>query len=415
MATKLSRRQFLGTAAGAGLAAPWLTTTRVAAAPGRPAPSDVVRIGHIGLGGMGSGHLGDYCQNDEFTSVALCDVHETARVNAARRCKHKVALYSDFRELLDRPDVDAVFIATPDHWHALATILAAQAGKDVYCEKPLSLTVEEGRAMVSAVRRCGRVLQTGSQQRSSDNFRQAVELVRSGRIGRLHTVHVNIWGTSRECHFPARPVPEGMDWDLWLGPAPWRPFHPALHPASWRAFRDYSGGSNTDWGAHHVDIAQWGIGASHGGPIRIDPPSKEHRGARFTYANGVVCTMGAHVNGVRFDGTEGKIEVNRGYWRTWPESVWHKPLGPGDVQLHRTPGNSVAGHRRNFEACLRSRELPICDVEIGHRSITACHLANIACWLDRTVHWDPEKEQVLNDPEAARCLSRPMRPPWRLT
>jgi len=415
MGTSLSRRAFLrATAAGVGLAAPYLAAGRVVASPGKPAPSDQVRVGHIGLGGMGSGHLGSYCANDRFPSVALCDVYEPYRVRAARRCTRKVALHTDFRELLDRPDVDAVFIATPDHWHALIAIYAAQAGKDIYCEKPLSLTIAEGRAVADAVRRGGRVFQTGSQQRSSDTFRRACALVRSGRLGRLEAVQVGIWGSSRGCHLPSQPVPAGLAWDLWLGPAPWRPFHRQLHPASWRAFRDYSGGINTDWGAHHVDIAQWGIGASLGGPVRIDPPSKAHRGARLTYANGVVCTMGAPVNGVRFDGSEGKVEVNRGYYRTWPESAWREPLEPDDVELHRAPGDSVGGHHRDFEACVWSRRRPVCDAEIGHRSATACHLANIACWLGRSLRWEPATEELVGDAEAARWLRRPLRAPWRL-
>jgi len=418
MADGVSRRRFFRKAAaglGLGLAAPHITSTHVLAARGRPSPSDQVRIGHIGVGGMGNAHLGDYCHTDRFPSVAICDVYKPYRARAANRCKRKVTLHNDFRELLDREDVDAVIIATPDHWHALPAIYAAQTGKDIYCEKPLSLTIQEGRAMVNAARRYGRVFQVGSQQRSSGNFRRACELVRSGRIGKLHTVHVNIWGPSRHCCLPATPTPEGMDWDMWLGPAPYRPFHNHLHPASWRAFRDYSGGRNTDWGAHHVDIAHWGTGVSLSGPIRIDPPSKEHRGAKLTYASGVVCYMGAPVNGVRFDGADGKVEVNRGYYRTWPESVWNEPLGPNDVHLHRTRGNSVPGHHRNWEECLWSRRKPICDVEIGHRSITACHLANIACWLKRTIHWDPEKEQIIGDPEAAKWLHRRMRAPWRVT
>ena len=410
MSDRASRRDFIRRAA-LGAAAPYLATTRLFAAAGAPAPSDQVRMGHIGIGGMGGGHLGGYCQNDRYPTVAVCDVDANHRTRAAERCKFRtVGVYNDFRELLDRPDIDAVVIATPDHWHALTSIYACEAGKDVYCEKPLSLTVREGRAMVRAARRYGRVFQVGSQQRSGGEFRKAVELVRNGRIGRVHTVLVGVWGPSHECYLPPAPVPEGLDWDLWLGPAPWRHFSHGIHPGAFRSYRDYSGGTNTDWGAHHMDIAQWGLGKDESGPTEIQFIEGQNT-IEYRYPEGTVVRMGAvPANGIRFIGTEGVVEVNRGYFRTWPEAIGQETLGPG-CELFRAPN----GHAGNWHDCMKSRQRPCADVEIGHRSITACHLGNISYWLGgRKLRWDPVKEQILDDPEAAQWVSRPMRAPWHL-
>lgn len=425
----ITRRRFLkGVAAAA--AAPYLVGR---AAWGQVAPpSDRITVGCIGVGGMGSGHLGGLLARGQVQVVAVCDV-DTERREAARNAVDQryasdrgsgtyrgCAAYNDFRELLARDDIDAVLIATPDHWHALIAIAAAAAGKDIYCEKPLSLTIAEGRAMVNAVRRYGRVFQTGSQQRSDGNFRLACELVRSGRIGKVQTVHVAVGGPSGECHLPAEPVPPGLDWDLWLGPAPWRPFNRLLHPANWRAYRDYSGGGMTDWGAHHFDIAQWGLGMDESGPVEVLPPDgKERPLLTYRYANGVRMYHGGgpevfanrEGNGILFTGTEGKVEVNRSFFRTWPEAIAREPLGPDDVHLYRTRGHNVD----DWLECIRTRRRPVCDVEIGHRSVTVCHLGNLAYWLNRPIRWDPKREQVVGDPEANRWVDRPMRAPWCLT
>lgn len=239
---------------------------------------------------------------------------------------------------------------------------------DIYCEKPLSLTIREARAMVTATRRYGRVFQTGSQQRSSREFRFACEMVRSGRIGKLVTISVNVGGPSEDCYLPEEPVPAGVDWDLWLGPAPWRPYHSILCPPPsftgfpyWRRYRDYSGGGMTDWGAHHFDIAQWGMGTDDSGPVEIIPPDgKDVKFLTYKYASGVTIQHNAGGNGVLFHGTEGKIEVNRGHLQTWPDNLMHKPTGPGEVHLYTS-----TDHRGNWLDCIRSRQRPICDVEIG--------------------------------------------------
>ncbi|MBN2451095.1 MAG: gfo/Idh/MocA family oxidoreductase, partial [Lentisphaeria bacterium] len=254
------------------------------------------------------------------------------------------------------------------------------------------------------------VFQTGSQQRSSREFRFACEMVRNGRIGALTHINVNVGGPSESCHLPAEPVPEGMDWDLWLGPAPWRPYHSAIHPFNWRNYRDYSGGQMTDWGAHHFDIAQWAMGMDESGPTRIIPPDgRDTTKLTYLYENGVVVTHGGGSNGVLFTGAEGRVEVNRGYLQTWPESLKDTPTQAGEVHLYDS-----RDHRGNFLDCIRTRRRPICDVEIGCRSVTVCHLGNIAYWLKRPLRWDPGTEQIQGDAEASRWLDRPKRAPWVL-
>ena len=413
MSRKESRRGFMQKAlgaAGAGLAWPVLTTTRVVAAPGQPTPSGEIRIGHIGVGGMGGGHFGGYCQNDKYPSVAVCDVDARTVDARVKQCKRKADGYADFRKLCDREDIDAVVVATPDHWHALTTIYAMQSGKDVYCEKPLSLTIRQGRAMVNAARRYGRVFQVGSQQRSSGEFRHAVELCRSGRIGKISRVYVGVGGPSREEYRPAEDVPEWMDWNMWLGPAPWRPYNSYYHPFRWRSCRDYSGGGCTDWGAHHMDIALWGIGREFSGPLEVQYDTTSRRFIH-KHPDDVVIEMNAPANGIRFFGEEGIIEVNRGYFRTWPDAVGKDPLGPGDDRLLPVPG----GHGGSWRTCMETRERPSADVEIGCRTISACHLGNISYWLSgRKLVWDPDTEQITNDREAARWLHRPMRAPWKI-
>ncbi|MFP4055724.1 MAG: Gfo/Idh/MocA family protein [Candidatus Brocadiia bacterium] len=409
----MSRRSFLRGAAaglGGGIAFPCLTASRVVGAPGKPPPSDQVRMGHIGVGGMGGGHYGAYCNNDRMPSVAVCDVDARARQRAARRSKFTVDLYNDFRRLTEREDIDAVVVATPDHWHALTAIHALESGKDVYCEKPLSLAVVQGRKMVAAARRYGRVFQVGSQQRSSGEFRKAVSLCRSGRIGDIHKVYVNVGGPSREEYRPAEPVPQGFDWNLWLGPAPWRPYNSHYHPFRWRSCRDFSGGGCTDWGAHHMDIALWGIGRERSGPLEVQYDTKTRRFVHKHPDDVVVEMQSVPCNGVKFFGTEGIVEVNRGHFRTWPREVGEDTFGPGDDEV---PGR--LSHRGNWHRCMVSRERPVADVEIGHRTITACHLGNISYWLGgRRIRWDPDREAILGDPEASLWLDRPMRAPWHL-
>jgi len=395
---RTTRRGFLRVAAGA-LAAPAFIRSSAFGA------NDRITTGIIGLGGPAGGGAGG------TQLLAVCDVREDKL--RGHRGNKNVTVYTDFRDLLARADIDAVLIGTPDHWHAIPAIEAAKAGKDIYCEKPMSLTVREARAMVNAVRRYHRVFQTGSQQRSEPGvFRFACEMVRSGRIGRLTHIHCNVGGPSSECYLPPEPVPEGLDWDRWLGPAPWRPYNKQIvMGGQWRNWRDYSGGGMTDWGAHHFDIAQWALDADQSGPVEIHPPGSIAPQLTYVYANGVrVHHGGGGGFGVVFFGTEGRIGVDRGPLQTWPPSLMRDPIGPNEVHLYES--HSQKG---NWVECIRTRRRPICDVEVGCRSVTVCHLGNICYWLGRPLKWDPAKEDFLGDPEASRWLDRPKRAPWILS
>jgi predicted dehydrogenase len=425
-----TRRRFLKASltAGGTFAVPCLVASGALAAPGRPGANDRIGLGFIGIGNMGGGHLGGLAGSPDFQILAISDVKaaraqwgkelvEQRYANDESRSTFKgrkfggVDLFNDFRDLLTRDDIDAVLVATPDQWHATVSVLAMRAGKDVYCEKPLSLTVREGRQMVDAARRYGRVCQTGSQQRSEGNFRFACELVRSGYIGEVKQVNVGVGGPSSDKQFPPEPIPDGVDWDRWLGPSPWHPYNSERvsgdYGGGWRQVRDTSGGGMTDWGAHHFDIAQWGLGMDGSGPVEVIPPNlAERKCLTYRYANGVVMYHGG-ANGILFTGTKGKVEVNRGYLKTWPESLLSVKLSPQDVHLYESPG-----HHADWINCIRNRRRPICDVAIGFSTITVCHLGNIAWWLGQAFKWDPAAEKILDNPIAARWLDRPKREPY---
>lgn len=429
--SRLSRRAFLKRTAAAAVF-PAIIPSSALGADGFTAPSNRITLGLIGVGKQMRGHHQTMLRRDAVQVLALCDV-ESVRLEIEKEKNQRAyaekfgetsykacETYKDFRQLCARPDIDAVMIATPDHWHAIPCVEALRNGKDVYCEKPLTLTIHEGRVIEKTTRRYGRVFQTGSQQRSERGFRVACELVRNGRIGRVHTVHVNVGGPPVDCYLPEEPVPPGLDWDFWLGPAPWRPYHSDIAPGheyegwpNFRAYREFAGGGMTDWGAHHFDIAQWGLGKDDTGPVEILPPNgKDIDRLTYLYADGVVMVHGGGKPdraGVVFIGTEGKVMVNRGYLETDPPRLKDEPLGPGDIHLYESPG-----HHQDWLACIMTRRRPICDVEIGHRSVTVCHLGNIAYWLKRPLKWDPVAERFIGDDEADRLLSRPMRAPWRL-
>jgi predicted dehydrogenase len=417
----VSRRQFLRTAATT-LAAPYVLTRSARA--GTP-PSERITLGMIGVGNMGGAHVSSLVKNRDFQIVAVCDVRRDKREAAQKQIEETYAeeqspgtfrgcnTYHEFEELLARPDIDAVVIAVPDHWHAIIAIAACRAGKDVYCEKPLSLTVREAEELVRAARRYGRVFQVGSQQRSDPNFRLACELVRNGRIGEVRTVNVGIGGPSGDKYFNEEPVPDGFDWDRWLGPAPWQPYNAercsGSYSGGWRLIRDYSGGMITDWGAHHFDIAQWGLGLDGAGPVEFIPPNvADEQTLTLVYASGVRLLHG-NANGVLFTGTNGTIEVNRGYFKTTPERIGREPLGPNDVHLEESQN-----HHENWRQAILRRRRPIADVAIGASTITVCHLANIAWWLGRTIRWNPDQREIVGDEAAARWLDRPKRAPWRI-
>jgi len=419
------RRRFFKTAAAA-FAAPLVVPRSVLGGKERFSPSNRITLGFIGVGKQNRWHLHRFMSYGDVQVLAVCDVDTTRREHARKKVHEKYGAgpskkgcgaYNDFRKIIERDDIDAVVIATPDHWHVIPIIEACKARKDIYCEKPLTLTIHEAKLAIDVVRKYDVVFQTGSQQRSSHEFWLVCSLVRSGRIGKIKRVYVSVGGPSRWCDLPEEPMEPGLDWDRWLGPAPMRPYNSILSPRGihnhfplWRNYREYSGGGMTDWGAHHFDIAQWGLGMDKSGPVEIIPPKdpKAGRGVRYIYENGVEVIHGGK-DGVVFVGTEGELYVNRGRKASKPESILKEGLKDGDVHLYRSPG-----HHRDWLNCVRSRKRPICDVEIGARSVTVCHLGNLAYWYHRRLRWDPKKWKFVNDPEADKWLDRERRGKYQL-
>jgi predicted dehydrogenase len=397
---------------------------------------------------MGQGHLHGFLRYPEAQVVAVCDVDRWRRENAKTNVETTYAArqsggtfqgctaYNDLRELLARDDVDAVVIATGDRWHAAATVLAAKAGKDIYCEKPISLTIGEAQAMRDTVRRFGRVFQAGLQQRSTSEFRKACGLVRSGRLGKLKIVYMNFPGTCTDENLPGEPVPEGLDWDLWLGPAPWRPFHSRYHiygepprVVPWDFCRSFGGGNMTSNAVHSFDVVQWGLGMDESGPVEIVPPATgQYPSLTFRYANDVLLQVdwkldpakhfvpkGWDLNtrlqnfGALFVGEDGWIHVGReGYLKSFPAEIVEQAADQA------APERPVGNHHQNWLHCIQTRELPACDVAIGCRSTTVSHLGNIAYWTGRALRWDPVAEEFVGDAQANRLRSRAMREPWRI-
>ena len=389
-------------------------------------------MGFIGVGNQGGGHLlggnwtyvaGGYAGRKDVHVLAVCDVRRERRERACRLVNEGYArtygqgnyqaceAYTDFRQMLARPDIDAVLIATPAHWHATMAVMAAAAGKDIYCEKPTAVTVRESQAMLAAVRRYGRVYQAGTQQRSEygAKFRLACEFIRSGRIGKLQAIYAyrDGGGVFWPKRFgPDQPVPDGLDWDLYLGPAPWLPYD-----GDTGAHRFDIGELN--WGQHHYDIVQWAVGADETGPVEI---FMEDNRSGYKYANGVVVygkrypgePVGAE-GGACFVGSDGRIAVDRTALVSDPADLVREPLRPEEVQLYRN-----TGHANNFVECVRTRKKPICDADIAHRAASAVLLGGVAKQLQRTLKWDPQAELFPGDEEANRLLSIAKRPPWRV-
>ena len=447
-----SRRRFLRSGgAAAALLAGGLPDLVPASVRGANPPSSRIQIGCIGTGNRGFEILNLFLKHDHARVVAVCDVNRGSsgyrdekqflgrepaqkRVNefyaaqAGDAGYHGCDAYTDFRDVLARKDIDAVTVVVPDHWHAVMTIRACEAGKDIYCEKPMSLTVREGRAMVKAVRQHGRVLQTGSHERSNPQTRRACELVRNGRIGRLKRVVTFVGYHNKTGPGPGwqpAPVPEGFDYETWLGPAPRAPYHPDRCLYRFRFIYAYSGGQITNYGAHSNDMAQWAMGTDDTGPVEVElldakflPPGSLFDAAtetkyRCRYASGVelVCQMDKSSVGARFEGTEGVIQTGYGGLFCEPESLKTATLGPGDQPLYQSDD-----HVGNFLDCVRTRRDPVASVETGHRSATVCHLGNIAVRLGRRqpLKWDPRGEHFPGDGEANAMLGRPLRAPWSL-
>ena len=349
----------------------------------------------------------------EVKVVAVCDVDTTRREAGKKRVDDAYgntdcAAYIDYREMLARDDIDAVACATPDHWHAMVILDACKAGKDMYCEKPLTNNLVEAKAVMDAVNASDIIFQTGSQQRASSNFRYACELVRNGRIGKIKQVEVGVGGPPRPCNLPEEEMEPGLDWERWLGPAPMRAYSSVLSPRgvhnhfpSWRNFCEYGGGGMTDWGAHHFDIAQWGLGMDKSGPVEIVPPEdpKPGRGVKFIYDNGVEVIHGGP-GGVTFIGTDGEIFVNRGKLTSKPERDHQEAdRRRRDPPLRSPPAAATRAIARTGSTACKSRKQPNCPIEIGARTVAVCHLGNIAYLHGeelggKSLKWDPAEVGV---------------------
>jgi len=430
----VTRRSFLKRAtATAGMAAvfPTVIASSALGSDGKLAPSNRITMGIIGIGAHGLYNLRSFLAQPDAQVLAVCDV-DTEHRNNARDVVNRTygngdcATYSDFRDVLARADIDAVMISTPDHWHTPISIAAAEAGKDVECEKP-TLTIHEGRVLCDTIERYGRVFQMSTEDRSVYVYHRMAELVRNGRIGKLHTIRVklpgghSVGGGYGKIQKP-QPVPEGFDYDMWLGPAPEAPYTPGRCHWNFRWILDYSGGQLIDWGSHLLDTAQWGNNTEHTGPVEVDgkgvfPREGLYNTAteyhiEYKYANGVRLIVSSGGIDIRFEGTEGWVGNKdwRGPLEASSESILNSVIGPDETHLY----TCTAGEQRNFLDCVRTRKKPYFPVEIGHRCCTIAHLGNISMLLGRKLKWDPDKERFINNTEANRMLSRSMRSPWHL-
>jgi predicted dehydrogenase len=399
---------------------------------GYVAPSDKLHIGVIGTGKQSGGLIRNFLATGEVAIPAACDVYDTKLQNALSQIRklHEekggkasadlVKGYKDFREILQRKDIDGVIIATPDHWHASIAVKSAEAGKDIYCEKPLSLTIPEGRAMVNATRKYNRVFQTGSMQRSAPEFTKAVQLVRTGAIGKIQKIYVSVGGPPKKWDLDPEATPAGLDWDFWMGPNTIaRPFSHRLAPrmdadfwADWRSYDEFGGGMMTDWGAHMFDIAQWGLNMDHSGPVEvIHPGGLAEEGIIYRYENGVevIHRPQKGSNHCHFIGTEGEVKVARGKLVTTPDSLNTKVFSPSDTDVYVS-----TNHYKDFIQAIKTRKKPICDVEIGHRTASMCTIGNISYRLQRSLKWNPTKEDFIKDKEASKLLSRSMKKEWKV-
>ena len=416
---RLDRRGFLGRT-GAGLVLPTLVGSRALGADGKQPASQRVVAALIGTGGRGMGLLG--INGDPRCSIAaVCDV-DLKRAAAAKKRIGDCDSYQDFRRVLDRKDIDAVLIGTPDHWHAPITIMACQAGMDVYCEKPLCRTIDEGRKMVEAARRYDRVVQMGTQYRSIGRSRQACEWIRNGRLGDVHTVRMTHPPNRTFPLEPPQPVPGELDWDLWLGPAPWAPYHPKRCHFSFRYFMDYGGGAIADNGVHMFSIVSWALGTDETGPVAIEATGKQEpnnlydvpveMSVRFEVANPARTVTWEQAPGNKLGlAFEGKDATLTGFWN------FEVTKGKADLSPTRTDELHLEksdNHSANWLESIAARRRPVMDVEIGHRATCWSHLANIAYQVGRKVRWDPAAERFIDDEQANRLLRTAYRQPWRI-
>jgi predicted dehydrogenase len=398
----VSRRAFLKAAAASSIAAPLVITGSALGANGRPAASERIVMATIGPGNMGHGDMQTFAGFPEVQLVAVCDVRQKARERAKNTIDNKYSntdckMYADFRELLERPDIDAVNVATPDHWHAIITIWACRKGKDVYCQKPESLTIAEGRAMVNAARRYNRVVSGGSQ-RVLEDFRPLAQQCWDGAFGHIKEVFVPCGGPSVYCNLPAAPMEEQIDWDMWLGPAPYAPYHPyrcngtySINGTGWRSWSDYSGGGMTDWGAHRFGAAMFMVDKQTTGPVEVIPPDgKDHKYLTYRFADG--------------------LQIYHAPDKPMSVVGDNQPVAPRPMPVYKGPG-SIYG---DFIYCVKTRQRPFRDIEFGHRTATICHLGNIAYALNRPLKWDPVKEECPGDDIANAFRDRARREPWTI-
>ena len=424
----VNRRQFLkGAAAAVGF--PYIVSSAALGKAGTVAPSNRIAMGCVGLGWQGPGNMNNFLGQDDCKVVAVCDIdknHLNKSENTVnRRYGNKdCTTYHDYRQLMARDDIDAVMLAVPDHWHSLIAIEAARNGKDIYGEKPLAHTVEEGRAICNAVKKYGVVWQTGSWQRSQGNFRQGAEIARNGWLGKLHTIEVGLpSGVYARQDETFQDPPAGFDYDRWLGPAPYAPYAPARCHKNWRWHLDYGGGQMTDWIGHHGDIAHWGMGTEDTAPIEIDGKGEylveglwnvatKYR-VNAKYANGMkMIISGGHSDirgGTKWIGSDGWVWVDRGgkIEASNPDVIRQK-AGPNDIHLFKSPG-----HCRNFLDCVKTRSDTITPVEVAHHSVMPGQLGQIAMLTGRKLKFDPKTEKIIGDPVASRMLGKTMRAPWQ--
>ena len=419
----LNRRVFLKKGAAlcaTASAAPMILRAETLGLNGRVGPNSRINLAYVGIGMQIGAHFGIASRQD-VQPLWVCDVKPEARAYGLGEMKKrggecKATPYHE--DIVNDPSVDAVVVCTPDHWHAAISIAAMRAGQDVYVEKPMTLTIEEGKAMVTACERYGRVLQVGSMQRSNSAFRKAAELVRNGYIGKIKEVMVGLGSFPQPELRAEEPIPEGFDYDRWLGPAPYEPYSfnrvEGNYGGGWRCYWEYGSRKNGDWGAHHYDIVQWALGMDDSGPVAFYP--KGHEGVKyhsFKYGDGVrvIRDYGDRKgHAIRFVGTEGEVMVDRGNRiATTPSGLAGRPLKPSDVHLYASRNQQV-----NWVECIKSRATPICDVNIGHRTATICQLAGIAERLKRPIKWDPVTEQILGDEYARRWQDRPRRAGYEL-
>lgn len=430
MKTLTTRRRFLQASAIAS--APFILPSGMwGASKAGKGPNNRITLGCIGMGRRLSGIVGAFAESEDAQMVAVSDCVD-ARLDYGmqrirelyerkKRGSEGLKAHKDFREIIADKSIDAVAIGTPDHWHAIMSILAAKAGKHVYCEKPLTRTIGEGRAVVKAARDNKIVFQTGSQQRTEygGRFRTAVEYVRSGRIGELKKIYIGVGGPPVPDNLPDEELPPGTNWDMWLGPAPQRGFNHVLCPIGvhkhfpqWRQYREYAGGSLSDIGAHHFDIAQWAMDEDASGPVRVTPPEDPSatQGLSFRYKSGIEMIHGQKRGrkGCVFVGTKGEIYVDRGTLESTPGTILETSLDKNDFHLPKISSR----HQFNWLDCIRSGERPVADVEIGHRTNTVCMLANLGYQLQRELRWNPKKERFDDDKEANALIHQAERKPW---